>query len=103
MALMVSVSGVRGLIGQTLTPNVVTEFANAYGRLLGGGRVVLARDTRPSGEMFACAAAAGLLAAGCEVTQLGVCMTPTAGRAIVDGKYDGGIIVTASHNPQPWN
>jgi phosphomannomutase len=103
MSLMVSVSGIRGLIGKTLTPTVVAEFAQAYGTSLDGGHVALARDTRPSGEMFAHAAAAGLLAAGCEVTNLGVVMTPTVGRAIVERKLDGGIILTASHNPPPWN
>lgn len=103
MALMVGVSGVRGLIGETLTPTLVAEFAQAYGTLLQGGRVVLGRDTRPSGEMFACAAAAGLLAAGCRVTQLGIVMTPTVGHAISTGGYDGGVSITASHNPPPWN
>lgn len=103
MALMVGVSGVRGLIGETLTPIVVTEFAQAYGTLLRGGRVALGRDTRPSGELFACAAAAGLLAAGCRVTQLGVVMTPTVGHAISTGGFDGGVCITASHNPPQWN
>lgn len=103
MSLMVSVSGVRGLIGQTLTPTLAAEFAQAYGTLLGGGRVVVARDTRPSGEMFLAAITAGLLAAGCEVTNIGVCMTPTVGRAILHGKYDGGVVITASHNPPVWN
>jgi phosphomannomutase len=100
---MVSVSGIRGLVGQTLTPAVALEFAQAYGTLLGGGRLVLARDTRPSGAMFSAAAAAGLLATGCSVTQLGVAMTPTVGHAIRAGKYDGGVIITASHNPGEWN
>ena len=103
MALMVSVSGIRGLVGQTLTPTVALEFAQAYGTLLGGGRVVLGRDSRPSGPMFAAAATAGLLATGCQVTELGLVMTPTVGRAIRDGQYDGGIILTASHNPGEWN
>lgn len=103
MALMVGISGIRGIIGETLTPRVVTEFAQAYGTFLNGGRVVLGRDTRPSGEMFASAAAAGLLATGCEVTHLGVVMTPTIGRAITDGRYDGGVMITASHNPSRWN
>lgn len=103
VALMVSVSGVRGLVGETLTPAVVLEFCQAYGTLLDGGRVALARDSRPSGQMFAAAAAAGLLASGCEVTDLGLAMTPTVGRAIRDGRFDGGVIVTASHNPAPWN
>ncbi len=103
MALMVSVSGVRGLVGRTLTPQVALEFAQAYGTVLRGGRVVLGRDTRPSGEMFSSAVQAGLLAAGCHVTSVGVAMTPTIGRAILDGKYDGGVVITASHNPPPWN
>lgn len=103
MALMVGVSGIRGLVGETLTPQVALEFCQAYGTLLGGGKVVIGRDTRPSGEMFAAAAAAGLLAAGCDVTQLGVVMTPTVGRAILDGAYRGGVIITASHNPPAWN
>lgn len=103
MALMVGISGVRGIVGQTLTPQVALEFAQAYGTMLGGGRVVLARDSRPSGPMFAAAAAAGLMAAGCRVTHLGLVMTPTVGRAIRDGKYDGGMIITASHNPGQWN
>jgi phosphomannomutase len=103
MALMVGVSGVRGLVGQTLMPELVLDFARAYGMFLDGGRVVLARDSRPSGPMYAAAAAAGLLAAGCEVTDLGVAMTPTVGRTIVEGQYVGGVSITASHNPAPWN
>ena len=103
MALMVGVSGIRGIIGETLTPRVALEFAQSFGTYLGGGRVVLGRDTRPSGEMFAAAAAAGLVASGCEVTQLGVVMTPTIGRAICDGGYAGGMMITASHNPAQWN
>jgi phosphomannomutase len=103
MALMVGVSGIRGIVGETLTPQVVLEFAQAYGTFLDGGRVALGRDTRPSGEMFAAAAAAGLIAAGCAVTQLGVVMTPTIARAVCDGGYDGGVMITASHNPGTWN
>ncbi len=103
MALMISVSGVRGIVGDTLTPAVALEFAQAYGTLLGGGRVVLARDTRPSGATFQAAVAAGLLATGCDVTQLDVAMTPTVGHAIRAGGYAGGMIVTASHNPGEWN
>jgi phosphomannomutase len=103
MALMVSVSGVRGIVGEALTPQVALEFARAYGTYLAGGRVVLGRDSRRSGEMFAGAAAAGLIAAGCAVTHVGVVMTPTAGLAIRAGGYDGGVVITASHNPPAWN
>lgn len=103
MALMVSVSGVRGVIGETLTPALALEFAQAYGTLLGGGKLALGRDSRPSGEMFENAAAAGLIAAGCAVTRLGLVMTPTIGRAICDGGFDGGVMITASHNPPQYN
>ncbi len=103
MSLMISISGVRGIVGQTLTPEVALEFARAYGCTLDGGRVVLARDSRPSGPMFEAAAAAGLMAAGCDITRLGLAMTPTVGRAIRDGGYAGGIVITASHNPGEWN
>ena len=101
--LMVGVSGVRGIVGETLTPAVALEFAQAYGTLLGGGRVVLARDDRPIGALFEAVAAAGLVATGCRVTRLGVVMTPTIGHAIRAGRYDGGMSITASHNPGEWN
>ncbi len=103
MSLIVSVSGVRGVVGRTLTPDVVLEFAWSFGTALAGGRVVLGRDTRPSGEMFARAACAGLLAAGCEVTELGIVMTPTIARTIVEGGRSGGLMITASHNPGQYN
>lgn len=104
MTLMIGVSGVRGLVGQTLTPQTVLEFAQAFGTLLNGGRVLLGRDSRPSGPMYAHAAAAGLIAAGCEVVDLGVVMTPAVGYGICsDRRCAGGVVITASHNPQPWN
>ena len=103
MELIVSVSGIRGIVGESLTPDVVVDFARAYGTLLEGGTVVLGRDSRPSGEMFARAAAAGLIAAGCRVIDIGVAMTPTVAHAIRFGEYDGGLVITASHNPDQWN
>lgn len=103
VALIVSVSGVRGLVGESFTPDVALEFAWACGSLLEGGRVALARDTRPSGPMYEAAAEAGLVAAGCQVVRLGVAMTPTVGHAIIAGALSGGLVVTASHNPAPWN
>jgi phosphomannomutase len=103
MTLMVGVSGVRGIVGESLTPALVLEFAQAYGTLLEGGRVVAGQDSRPSGQMYAAAALAGLLAAGCTVTDVGIAMTPTIAKAIRDGGYAGGICITASHNPAEWN
>jgi len=103
MTLMVGVSGVRGIVGESLTPEVVLEFARACGTRLAGGRVALGRDSRVSGEMFENLVAGGLLSTGCEVTRLGVVMTPTMGYAIRQGRYAGGMLITASHNPPPWN
>jgi len=103
MTLMAGISGVRGIIGQSLTPTVVLEYAQAYGTLLNGGRVVLARDSRPSGPHYEAVAAAGFVATGCQVTNLGLAMTPTVGWTIRDGRFDGGVVITASHNPGPWN
>src|SRR5262249_42173807 len=70
--LIVSVSGIRGVVGQALTPAVTLAFASALGEHLGGRSVVVGRDGRPSGLMLRYAALAGLSAAGCEVHDLGV-------------------------------
>ncbi|HEY8470145.1 MAG TPA: phosphoglucosamine mutase [Longimicrobiales bacterium] len=107
--LMVSVSGVRGRVGVELTPEVVSRFAAAFGAYLREGcererpRVVLARDARTSGPMFASAAMAALQAVGCDVVDLGLAPTPTALLSIRHHAADGGIVVTASHNPVEWN
>src|SRR5204863_3924244 len=77
--LIVSVSGIRGVIGRSLTPESATAFAAALGTVVEGRRVVLSRDGRPSGTMLRHAVLAGLLSAGCEVQDLGVASTPTFG------------------------
>ena len=102
--LMVGVSGVRGTVGQTLTPQVACEFGLAFGRLLGKGKkVVIGRDTRPSGPMVRSAVAAGLLASGVHVTDLGVVSTPGAALMTARMGAGGGVVVTASHNPIQYN
>ncbi len=102
-SLKIGVSGVRGVIGESLTPQLVVGFAEAFGTYLGGGVVVIGRDTRPSGEMIYHALVGGLLSAGSEVIDVGVCPAPTIGHAVVDLRADGGIAITASHNPAQWN
>ena len=82
MPLMMSVSGVRGVIGESMTPTLAAEFGCAYGACLRGGKVVVGRDTRPSGMMVRHAVLAGLLSAGCDVQDLGVAPTPTCGLAV---------------------
>jgi phosphomannomutase len=101
--LIVSVSGIRGIVGAGLTPDAALAFASALGAFTGGGKIVVARDGRPSGLMLRHAVLAGLLAAGCDVEDLGVAPTPTCGLALCKTQAAGGIQITASHNPAPWN
>jgi phosphomannomutase len=101
--LIVSVSGVRGIVGGGLTPGVAGRFAAALATYHNGSPVVLSRDSRPSGDMLASAAAAGLLAAGCRVIDIGIVPTPTCGVAVRVNAAAGGLQVTASHNSAPWN
>jgi phosphomannomutase len=101
--LMVSISGVRGIVGQTLTPEVLTNYAAAFGLLCKGCKIVVGRDSRVSGEMARHAVLAGLQAAGCSVVDLGRVPTPTVQLAVEDLRAAGGIVITASHNPQEWN
>ncbi len=101
--LKIGVSGVRGIVGQSLTPQLVTGFAEAFGTYLGGGVVVIGRDPRPSGEMILDALTGGLLSTGCSVIDVGVCPTPTMQHAVVDLAADGGIAISASHHPAEWN
>jgi phosphomannomutase len=101
--LKVGVSGVRGVVGEFLTPLLAADFAQAFGAYVGRGRVVLGRDTRFTGPMIEHAVACGLLAAGCEVVKVGVQTTPTMQIYIAETGAVGGIGVTASHNPAEYN
>jgi phosphomannomutase len=101
--LIVSVSGIRGIVGESLTPEPAARFAAALGTYLHGGRVVVARDGRPSGEMLKHAVLAGLFSAGCRADDIGIAPTPTVGVAVRRLGAAGAIQITASHNPAPWN
>lgn len=105
--LMVSVSGVRGRVGEALTPEVVARFAAAFGAWVhsrgGPTDLVVARDSRTSGPMFARVVTAALQSIGHDVMDLGVVPTPTALLAVRHHGAGGGIVVTASHNPVEWN
>ena len=101
--LMISISGVRGVIGEGLTPEVMLGFAQAYGAYCKGGRVVLGRDSRVSGPLLHHAVTAGLMAIGCEVIDIGIAPTPTVKIATHNLRAAGGLIITASHNPVMWN
>jgi phosphomannomutase len=104
--LMVSVSGMRGIVGKDLTPELVARHAAALGawaRARGNPRVVLGRDARTSGPMFARAATAGLMSVGCDVIDVGMVPTPTVQLAVEHHHAGAGLILTASHNPIEWN
>lgn len=101
---VISVSGIRGIVGDTLTPEQVLTLAAAYGVTIAPrGTVVLGRDSRPTGELLAQAVAAGLRGVGCEVVDIGVVPTPTVAIAMGTLGAAGGIQVSASHNPVAWN
>jgi phosphomannomutase len=106
--LMVGVSGIRGIVGKDLTPEIVARYAAAFGTWTRTGgdrhpRIVLGRDARSSGPMFLQAAAAGLMSVACEVIDIGLTTTPSAQLAVDHHRAAGGIIITASHNPIEWN
>jgi phosphomannomutase len=101
--LKIGIGGVRGIVGETFTPELVVEFAQAFATYLDGGPILLGRDTRPSGAMLAAAVTSGLLASGAEVYDLGVCPTPTLQLAVGPLGARGGIVVSAGHNPVEWN
>ena len=101
--LMISVAGVRGIVGESLTPPVLTRFAAAFARELPEGPVVVGRDARLSGPMVLRAVAAGVTAAGRDLVDIGLATTPATQLAVEHLHAAGGIILTASHNPPPWN
>jgi len=113
--LMISVSGIRGHVGTDLTPELVARYAAALGAWSRSAQplrhprhparpaVVLGRDTRPSGPMFARAASAGLMSVGVDVIDLGIVPTPTVQLAVEHHHAGAGLILTASHNPVEWN
>lgn len=107
--LMLGVSGCRGVVGDSLTPDVIARYAAAFGGWLrernpdSPVRVVLGRDGRAAGHVVRHAAIAGLCGSGCDVVDLGVEMTPTVGVMVDALDAQAGIVLTASHNPQQWN
>ena len=100
--LMVSVSGIRGVIGESFTPEVVQRFVAAFGPLM-GNKIVVGRDSRVSGPMVERLVLGTLQAVGCNAVRIGVCPTPTVQLAVENLHADGGIAITASHNPIQWN
>src|SRR5574344_1605346 len=113
MTLIKSISGIRGTIGgaagEGLTPIDIVKFASAYAAFIQQKtgkkevKIVVGRDARISGEMVGSIVINSLIAMGCNVVNIGLASTPTTEIAVPAGKADGGIILTASHNPKQWN
>ncbi len=101
--LMLSVSGARGIVGDGLDEAVAFRLALAFGEAVGPGRIVIGRDSRPSGPALTRAVVAALARCACEVEDLGIVSTPTVEVAVTTTGAMGGVIVTASHNPVEWN
>lgn len=106
--LMVSVSGVRGRVGEALTPEIMAKFAAGFGawaRAKAGGRakIVVGRDSRVSGPMFHPVVISALQSVGCDIIDVGMAPTPTIQMAVEHHHAAGGLAITASHNPIEWN
>jgi phosphomannomutase len=101
--LKISISGVRGVVGESLTPTLLTRFAQAFGTYIGSATIVIGHDPRTSGEMVKQAVIAGLLSSGCHVIDIGMCPVPTVQLLVRHHRAHGGIAITASHNPAEWN
>lgn len=108
--LIISISGMRGIVGGNLTPAIAAEYGCAFGTFLKRNNspasrlsVCVGRDSRPSGTMIAGAVAAGLCAVGIDVVDLGIVTTPCVGVMLRHLQCAGGIVITASHNPTPYN
>jgi len=113
---MISVSGIRGVVGESLTPKNLTAFAMAFASWTlrrtrerqtsqpeKRPRIVIGRDTRPTGKAIGDLVGNVLVLCGCDVIDLGVATTPTVEIAVTSACADGGLIITASHNPVAWN
>jgi phosphomannomutase len=101
--LMVSISGIRGLIGDGLDPEVLVKYTSAYADLVGKGTVVVGRDARVTGEMVKNIVIGTLTAKGLDVLDIGITPTPTIQYTVKTLKAAGGIAISASHNPNEWN
>jgi phosphomannomutase len=101
--LKIGAFGIRGVVGDALTPELIVNFACAFGTWCGAGPVVIGRDTRRSSAAFRSAVVSGLLATGCRVIDLGVTPSPLLSFAIRELGASGGIAVTGSHNDASWN
>jgi phosphomannomutase len=101
--LMSSISGIRGIVGDGLDPETIIKYTNSYADFIGTGKVVIGRDARITGEMVNQLTTGTLLAKGIDVIDIGICPTPTVQFNVKKLKAQGGIAISASHNPNEWN
>jgi len=101
--LMVSVSGIRGIVGDGFDPHTIVKYTSAYADLIGKGKVVIGRDARITGDMVDNFVTGTLLAKGFDVVNIGICPTPTVQFNVKELNASGGIAISASHNPNEWN
>jgi len=95
--------GIRGFVGESLTPEVVLDLASAFGTFVQGGRVLVGRDTRTSSPMLSYAVIAGLVSTGCEVLDFGVCPTPLLQFSVERYGAAGAVSISAGHTRVGWN
>ncbi|MEO0275723.1 MAG: phosphoglucosamine mutase, partial [candidate division WOR-3 bacterium] len=101
--LFFTISGLRGIIGESLTPELVARISAHFGNFSGKGKIIIGQDTRKSSEMIKSAAISGLLGVGITPVDIGIVPTPTILFTVKEKKAKGGIAVTGSHNPPEWN
>ncbi|MCK5851110.1 MAG: phosphoglucosamine mutase [Kiritimatiellae bacterium] len=95
--------GIRGSIGDSLTPEVIIDFASAFGTFIDGGRLLVARDTRASSPMIHSAVISGFLSAGCDVIDFGICPTPILQHAVEKHQAQGAVSISGGHNRMGMN
>ncbi len=103
MSLKASISGIRGIIGKTLTPQLIIDSLSAFSKILPKGKVLLGRDSRTSGEAIANLVKGTLNLLGRDVVDIGIVTTPVVLFGVNEDNFAGGIIITASHNNEEWN
>jgi len=103
MSLMVSISGIRGIVGESLIPETIVKYIAGFATFCNRGHIIVGRDGRITGKNILDLTCSTLAQMGCQVTDLGICPTPTVALAVEKLKSAGGISITASHNPMIWN
>jgi len=102
-SIKIGISGVRGIVGKTLSTENIINLSRAFSTLIGNGKIAVGTDSRLSGEFIKSAVISGLIFSGITPVDLGIVSTPTLEIFVKEKKLNGGIIITASHNPSEWN